>query len=175
MGGSSCTNVCLHHRGSAEDYNDWNIPGWNANDVLPYFKASQKDVTGRDPEFHGKDGAWVMDDVKYQNPLSKRFLDVGQAAGMKFNDDFNSWKNPQNGIGRFQVSEFNGERVSGATAYLSNAMKRKNLVVRTGMMVRKINFDNSKTANGVNYDLAGGDGMEVSGCIHTIWDTQHFL
>jgi choline dehydrogenase len=165
LGGSSCTNVCLHHRGSADDYNMWNIPGWYANDVLPFFKMSQKDVTGRDAEYHGKDGVWVMDDVKYQNPLSKRFLEVGQAAGMNVNDDFNSWKTPQDGIGRFQVSEYKGERVSGATAYLSNALQRTNLVVRTGMMVRKINFDTSQTANGVNYDRVGDDCSDVSGCI----------
>lgn len=162
LGGSSSTNVCLHHRGSADDYNAWGVPGWSAREVLPYFKASQKDETGRDPEYHGKDGLWVMDEVKYQNPLSKRFLEVGDAAGLGTNDDFNSWKKPQDGVGRFQVSESHGERVSGASAYLSQAKHRKNLTVRSGVMVRKVNFDGSKTATGVTYDILGDDTMAVS-------------
>lgn len=124
--------------------------------------ALENDKTGRDPEYHGTKGVWVMDDVKYQNPLSKRFLEVGQAAGLGFNEDFNSWKKPQDGVGRFQVSEYNGERVSGATAFLDQARRRKNLTVRTGCMVRKINFDGSKTARGVTYDIIGDDSATVS-------------
>jgi choline dehydrogenase-like flavoprotein len=157
LGGSSCTNVCLHHRGSAEDYNSWNIPGWTATDVLPFFKQSQKDETGRDATFHGADGEWVMDEVRYQNPLSKLFLEVGEAAGLGTNDDFNNWSHPQDGVGRFQVSEVNGERCSGATAFLSKAAKRSNVIVRTGTMVRRIDFDETKTAKGITYDLMGDD------------------
>jgi choline dehydrogenase-like flavoprotein len=162
LGGSSCTNACLHFRGSAQDYNEWGVTGWTAADVLPVFKAGQKDETGRSSDFHGTTGTWVMDDVKYQNPLSKRFLEVGAAAGLGTNDDFNNWARPQDGVGRFTVSEYKGERCSGATAFLAGALRRKNLVVRTGAMVRRINFDNSKTANGVTYDLMGDDTCTVS-------------
>lgn len=129
--------------------------------MLPFFKSVQKDETGRSDEFHGSDGPWVMDEVRYQNPLSKRFLEVGAAAGLGTNDDFNNWSRPQDGVGRFQVSESGGERCSGATAFLKRAMRRKNLKVRTGTMVRKINFDSSKTATGVTYDLVGDDTCKV--------------
>jgi choline dehydrogenase len=153
--------LCLHHRGSAEDYNSWHIPGWSAADVLPYFKSAQKDETGRSSDFHGKDGPWVMDEVRYQNPLSKRFLEVGAAAGLGTNDDFNNWSKAQDGVGRFQVSQHNGERCSGATAFLEKALKRKNVTVRSGTMVRRINFDGSKAATGVTYDLMGDDTSTV--------------
>lgn len=157
LGGSSCTNVLLHHRGSAQDYDDWNVPGWSSADVLPVFKQSQNDKTGRSSEFHGKGGEWTMDEVRYQNPLSKKFLEIGEAAGLGKNDDFNNWSRKQDGVGRFQVSEQNGERCSGASAFLPKALRRRNLVVRTGTMVRKINFDNTKTTTGVSYDLMGDD------------------
>eukprot|EP00542_Grammatophora_oceanica_P015409 CAMPEP_0194050408 /NCGR_PEP_ID=MMETSP0009_2-20130614/35105_1 /TAXON_ID=210454 /ORGANISM="Grammatophora oceanica, Strain CCMP 410" /LENGTH=585 /DNA_ID=CAMNT_0038697023 /DNA_START=155 /DNA_END=1912 /DNA_ORIENTATION=- len=160
LGGSSCTNVCLHFRGSDEDYNEWGVPGWGANDVLPYFKRSQKDTTDRSPDYHGKDGIWVMSDVRYQNPLSKRFIQVGAAAGLGVNDDFNNWSRPQDGCGRFQVSEVDGERCSGAKAFLSRAQGRKNCVVRSNVMVKKIDFDASKTSTGVTYDLMGDDTMK---------------
>jgi choline dehydrogenase-like flavoprotein len=162
LGGSSCTNVLLCHRGAAQDYDSWNIPGWSAEDCLPYFKVTEKDMTGRNPEFHGKEGDWVVDEVRYQNPLSKRFLEIGAAVGLGTNDDFNDWSRPQDGAGRFQVSEINGERCSGANAFLAKAMRRKNCVVRTGTMARKINFDKHKTATGVSYDLVGDDTCTVS-------------
>lgn len=161
LGGSSCTNVLLHHRGSAQDYDEWGVPGWTAADVLPFFKLAQNDKTGRSKEFHGTEGEWVMDEVRYQNPLSKKFLEVGDAAGLGTNDDFNNWSQPQEGVGRFQVSEKNGQRCSGATAFLERALKRKNLTVRSGTMVRRIRFDGTKTATGVEYDLLGDDSCKV--------------
>lgn len=102
-----------------------------------------------------------MDEVRYQNPLSKLFLEVGEAAGLGTNDDFNNWSHPQDGVGRFQVSEVNGERCSGATAFLSKAAKRSNVIVRTGTMVRRIDFDETKTAKGITYDLMGDDTCTV--------------
>uniref|UniRef100_A0A7S4S4C3 Glucose-methanol-choline oxidoreductase N-terminal domain-containing protein n=2 Tax=Ditylum brightwellii TaxID=49249 RepID=A0A7S4S4C3_9STRA len=118
---------------------------------------SEGDQTGGNPEFHNKDGPWKNDDVRYQNPLSKRFLEVGANAGLGTNGDFNDWSRPQNGVGRFTVSEDNGERCSGATAFLSKAMKRRNVTVRTGAMVRRVNFDRTKTAASVTYDILGDD------------------
>ena len=168
IGGSSCTNLCLHFRGSAEDYDSWGIPGWSARDVLPFFKALQKDTTGRSEEFHGKDGEWTMSEVRYQNPLSQRFLEVGAAAGLGTNDDFNAWDRPQDGVGRFPVSQSGGERESGATAFYEKAKRRKNLVVRTGAMCRHINFDASKTATGLTYDLCGDDTCEVGTGFETL-------
>lgn len=154
--------MCLHHRGSAQDYDNWKVPGWSAVDVLPSFKSVQKDKTGRSSKFHGKEGLWVMEEVRYQNPLSKRFLEVGTAAGLGVNTDFNDWSKPQDGVGRFQVSERNGERCSGATAFLELAKKRKNVTIRTGTMVKRINFDSRKTATGITYDLMGDDTCKVS-------------
>jgi len=158
IGGSSCTFVCLHHRGSAKDYDNWEVPGWSAKDVLPYFKKSQHDNTGKcDPEFHGTGGEWVMDHVRYQNPLSEKFLEVGEKWGLGTNDNFNNWSRPQDGVGRFHVSQINGERCTGGLAFLSKAKRRKNLKVRSGTMAKHINFDDSKTATGVTYDLMGDD------------------
>lgn len=98
-----------------------------------------------------------MAEVRYQNPLSDTFLKVCEAAGLGVNVDFNDWSRPQDGVGRFQVSQLNGERCSGASAFLTKALKRKNVTVRTGCMVRRINFDRTKTAESVTYDLVGDD------------------
>lgn len=141
LGGSSCTNVLLHMRGSSADYDSWNIEGWRGEDVLPFFVAGQDDRTGRSesaPLYHGTGGEWTMDEVRYQNELSKTFLEAAEEAGIPLNDDFNDWSRPMRGAGRFPVSEKNGERVSGATAFLEPAADRPNLVVCTGANVRRL-------------------------------------
>jgi len=104
-----------------------------------------------------KNGPWKMDEVRYQNPLSKTFLKVGVAFGLGSNDDFNDWSKPQDGVGRYQVSEDGGERCSAASAFLKPCKSRKNLTVRSGTMCRQINFDQTKTAIGVTYDIVGDD------------------
>jgi choline dehydrogenase-like flavoprotein len=177
LGGSSCTNAMLHFRGSAQDFDQWKIPGWTANAVLPCFQSTQHDMTGRSPEYHGHSGEWTMDEVRYQNPLSRRFLEVAEASGLGLNTDFNDWSKPQDGVGRFQVSQQNGQRVSGASAFLTKAMQRQSmsvssstmtngitaeiLTVRAKTMVRRIHFDHSKTARSVTYDLVGDDTTRV--------------
>mmetsp|Transcript_26002 Transcript_26002/g.54149 ORF Transcript_26002/g.54149 Transcript_26002/m.54149 type:complete len:217 (-) Transcript_26002:22-672(-) len=101
LGGSSCTNVLLHHRGSKADYDEWGN-GWSGDDVLPYFLKSQDDTTGRaenSPKYHSKGGEWTMSEVRYQNPLSKKFLEVGGEL-LGNNDDFNNWDRKQQGAGR---------------------------------------------------------------------------
>ncbi|KAL7574882.1 hypothetical protein ACA910_010716 [Epithemia clementina (nom. ined.)] len=166
LGGSSSTNACLYHRGSAMDYDQWNIPGWSSADVLPIFKLIENDATtamGTSKQFHGTGGDWNLDHVRYQNPLSKRFLEVSATMGLAVNHDFNDWSRPQDGVGRFHVAQKNGERCSGATAFLHKARKRPNLIVRSGAMVRRVQFDSSlptKTAIGVVYSLVGDDSLE---------------
>lgn len=46
LGGSSCTNATLYHRGSASDYDGWNVPGWAAKDVLPFFIGCEDNHEG---------------------------------------------------------------------------------------------------------------------------------
>lgn len=146
------------------DYDQWNIPGWSSADVLSFFKAIEHvdDAVVGDlsPEFHSQGGDWVMDHVRYQNPLSKRFLEVGEAAGLGTNKDFNDWSRPQDGVGRFHVSEINGERCTGAMAFLEKARKRPNLTIRSMAMARKINFNEQKTATGVTYNIVGDDTFQ---------------
>ena len=50
----------------------------------------------------------------------------------------------------------NGRRESGATAFLEKALKRKNVTVRTGAMIRQIDFA-STSAVGVTYNIVNDD------------------
>jgi choline dehydrogenase len=152
IGGSSSANVLLYHRGDENDYRSWaKMTGdnkWAPENVLPYFKKSEDDFRG-ESKYHGTGGEFAVSDVRYQNPLSKTFLSACGENGYPSNDDFNNWSRPQEGYGRYQVSEKDGARCSAATGFLAPAMKRKNLNVVTKAVVNKVIF-NGHEAIGVD-------------------------
>jgi len=158
LGGSSCTNVLLYHRGAEADYSEWasttGNDAWSAENVLPYFKKSQDDFRG-DSKYHSTGGEFAVSDVRYQNPLSRTYLQACGEMGFTPNDDFNNWARPQLGYGRYQVNERDGTRCSAASAFLEPAKKRKNLHILTKSMVEKIIFDDSNSATGVRVTRKG--------------------
>ena len=159
LGGSSCANVLLYHRGDSNDYKDWaSMTGdneWGPENVLPYFKKSEDDFRG-ESKYHGAGGEFAVSDVRYQNPLSKTFLMACGESGFNANDDFNNWSRSQEGYGRYQVSEKDGSRCSAASGFLAPIMSRKNLNVVTRATVSRIVFAGGE-ATGVQVII---DGVE---------------
>lgn len=173
LGGSSCLNVLLYHRGTAEDYNTWasmaNSDEWNANNVLPYFKKSEDNFRGSS-EFHGVGGEYSVSQVRYENPLSKTYLEACKELNFMENNDFNDWSRSQEGVGRYDVNEKNGARCSAASGFLKPVMKRKNLKVVSSALVKKVNIQNKKTSgvdvevNGRSFQVNLKNGGEVLLC-----------
>jgi choline dehydrogenase len=154
LGGSSSINAMCYTRGVAGDYDDWaalGATGWNWERALPYFKRAERNSRGADT-LHGADGPMYVSDLRYTNPLSSAFIDAGQQAGYRRNDDFNGEN--QAGFGFYQVTQKNGARCSTAVAYLDPARSRPNLDVVTGALVRRILLENGR-AVGVAYARGG--------------------
>ena len=145
LGGSSSTNVMLYHRGSAADHDAWvdaGASGWGAKDCLPYYRKAEDYFDG-ESQYHGSGGPTSVEEVPYQNPLSKAFLKATGSLGYRPTSDFNDWSAPQEGYGRYKVTQKNGERCSTAVSYLALAKGRPNLCVRTGAHVTKLALDDS--------------------------------
>ena len=154
LGGSSSINAMCYIRGVPADYEDWaahGAAGWDWDSVLPYFRRSEGNTRGADA-LHGGDGPLCVSDLRYSNPLSRAFIEAGQQIGLPHNPDFNGPR--QLGVGLYQVTQRDGARCSAAVAYLHPAMKRPNLVVRTGAMASRITFDKGR-ANGVTCSHLG--------------------
>lgn len=154
LGGSSSINAMCYTRGVAGDYDDWaalGATGWNWERALPYFKRAERNSRGADA-LHGADGPLYVSDLRYTNPLSSAFIDAGQQAGHRRNDDFNG--EDQTGFGFYQVTQKDGARCSAAVAYLGPARSRPNLDVVTGALVRRILLENGR-AVGVAYARGG--------------------
>ncbi|CAM9137760.1 unnamed protein product, partial [Discosporangium mesarthrocarpum] len=155
LGGSSCTNVMLYHRGVEADYDGWGVEGWGAKDVLPYFTKAENNRSKGKGEYHGKGGLMEVENVRYMNPLTKMFFKACEQAGLPKNDDFNDWGHSQEGFGRFQqVAQKKGKRCSAASSYLKKAIKRENLSVETSAQLIKVLIEDGK-AVGVEYVQEG--------------------
>ncbi|NGO55601.1 GMC family oxidoreductase [Allomesorhizobium camelthorni] len=151
IGGSSSINAMVWIRGQREDYDAWAAagnPGWGYDDLLPLFKAIEHNEAGAD-EWRGVGGPLhVTDCSRSVHPLTARYLQAAQQAGLPLNPDFNGAS--QEGVGIYQISTRNGRRMSAARAFLRPAMKRKNVRVETHALATKILFEGSR-AVGVEY------------------------
>ena len=155
LGGSSSLNGLLYVRGQPQDYDRWaqmGNRGWAWDDVLPLFKRAEKNERGADP-YHGDQGPLSVSNMRIQRPITDAWVAAAQAAGYKFNPDYNGAD--QEGVGFFQLTTKNGRRCSSAVAYLNPARKRPNLQIITHAQVEKIVIKDQR-ATGVQYkDRAG--------------------
>lgn len=150
LGGSSSVNAMIYLRGQHQDYDGWAAegnPGWSFDEVLPYFLRAEDNARGASP-FHNVGGPLHVMDLTSPNPLGQRFVEAGVQAGYPHNPDFNGAS--QEGIGPYQVTQKNGERMSAAKAYLGPALARPNLRVFTGAHICRVLLEH-KRALGVEY------------------------
>ena len=156
LGGSSSINGMVYIRGHRDDYDNWarsGCTGWSYDDVLPYFRRSERNARIND-EFHGANGPLYVDDVKRRNPFASRFVEAAVQAGLPRNDDFNGAN--QEGVGFFQLTQHRGERWNAARAYLHRGDRgdkgfnggRPNLTVLTDARVLRVQLE-GRRASGV--------------------------
>lgn len=150
LGGSSSVNAMLYTRGTASDYDHWaslGNEGWAYQDILPYFKSTQRQERGA-CDFHGDEGELNVAEGRSNHPLGDTLLEACRQAGYQDNSDFNGAQ--QEGIGRYQVTQINGERCSAARAFLHPVSARDNLTIITEAQVARI-LIKYKQAQGVEY------------------------
>ncbi|MEH2251380.1 GMC family oxidoreductase [Nostoc sp.] len=150
LGGSSSINSMIYIRGNHHDYDHWQSlgnPGWSYQDVLPYFKKSENQQRGADA-YHGVDGELGVTDIQESAVASQRFVEGAVAIGYNHNPDFNGIQ--QSGAGIYQLTVKDGKRHSAAAAFLMPILKRPNLTITTGALVRRLLFEGTCTV-GVEY------------------------
>ena len=161
LGGSSSLNGLLYVRGQPQDYDRWRQmgnTGWGWDDVLPLFKRAEKNERGAD-EYHGDQGPLSVSNMRIQRPITDAWVAAAQAAGYKFNPDYNGAD--QEGVGFFQLTSRNGRRCSAAVAYLNPVKSRENLQIITHAQVEKVVIE-GKRATGVVYTDRSGKKHTVT-------------
>ena len=154
LGGSSAVNGLLYLRGTPSDYAVWRqmgAVGWSYDDLLPFFRKSQRQQRGAD-EFHGDQGALGVEDARWVNPLAEAFLDAAAEVGIPRNPDF--CRRDVVGAGYYQMTTWKGRRSSTAAAFLTPAKHRANLHIVTDALVTKIDLEAGE-ATAVRYERGG--------------------
>lgn len=154
LGGSSSVNGMIYVRGMPSDYAIWRqlgAEGWSYDDVLPYFRKSQRQQRGAD-EFHGVDGGIGVEDSRWKNPLTDAFLDAAEEVGIPRTPDF--CRRDIAGAGYYQLTTWKGRRCSTAVGYLRDARRRSNLRIETEALVTRIELE-GREATGLLYEKAG--------------------
>ncbi len=144
LGGSSAINAMIYIRGNRWDYDNWaalGCTGWAYEDVLPYFKRAEHNERGAD-DFHGADGPLNVTDQCHFNPGSQAFIEAAAQLQLPPNEDFNGPR--QEGFGLYQVTQKGGERWSAARAYVEPLRKHRNLDVRIGVIVKRLELANGR-------------------------------
>lgn len=154
LGGSSTINGMIYVRGNRHDYDRWaqlGLPGWSYDEVLPAFRRSEAHAQ-REDVYHNANGELTVCRARSSNQLHDVFTRAGGEAGHPLNDDFNGAE--QEGFGKFDFTIRNGKRWSTSHAFLRPVLKRKNLVVETRALSRRILIENGR-ATGIEFEQNG--------------------
>jgi len=161
LGGSSSINGMIYNRGLPSDFNGWaqaGNNGWGYDDVLPYFKKSERRIGKGDDHVRGRGGPIPITDNEWVTPLTEAFVSGVAATGLPRNVDYNDGS--QAGVGYMQRAIEHGRRVSAARGYLGQARGRKNLQVICNAYAERILFEGKK-AVGVAYRRSAGDRPQI--------------
>src|SRR6185437_14410898 len=129
LGGCSSINAMIYVRGNRLDYD-----GWAA--------------AGCEDQFHGAGGPLTVSESRSMHPLVDAMIEAGRQAGHEYNPDFNGAR--QEGVGRFQLTQRDGRRLSTSDAFLHPVRQRPNLTVITHAYATRLLFDDRR-ACGVEY------------------------
>lgn len=157
IGGGSSVNAMVYTRGNALDYDEWRqlgCEGWSYDDVLPYFRKSERNDTHNN-RYHGQDGVLGVSQPRATLPICDAFFEGAASLGIPRNPDLTG--EVQDGVGFYQVTQWNGRRSSAAMAFLKPALSRPNLTVRYNAQVLRLAVDKGR-ATGV---VLAQDGRET--------------
>ncbi len=158
IGGGSSINAQIYTRGNARDYDAWEkqegLAGWGYRDVLPYFKRAENNQRYAN-DFHGDQGPLGVSNPIAPLPICEAYFRAGQEMGIPFNPDFNGVA--QEGVGYYQLTQKDARRSSASVAYLRPIRERKNLTVRTDVLVTRIVIDKGRAVGVEIVDRPGGE------------------
>jgi choline dehydrogenase len=159
FGGSSSLNGLVYNRGQAADFDHWaqlGNTGWGYEDVLPYFRRSERRTGPGDARYHGRDGNITISDPNWPHPLCEAFIEAVASTGVPRNPDYNGAT--QAGVGYFQRMIHGRFRVSAAVGFLHPALKRPNVQIRAHVQACDLLIENGKVV-GVWY-FRGGNPLD---------------
>jgi choline dehydrogenase-like flavoprotein len=152
-GGSSAINAMTFIRGHQFCFDRWERagnPGWGYESLLPYFKKSERNEMGETP-YRGGDGPLAVSLCTDPHAGHRAFLAAVAQQQFKVDAryDFNQ-PTPVNVAGYYQKNILDGKRHSVADAFLTPALSRPNLEVRSQCQATRLLIEGTR-ATGIEY------------------------
>ncbi|WP_184101668.1 GMC family oxidoreductase [Sphingopyxis panaciterrulae] len=154
LGGCSSINGLMYSRGHPGDYDQWaqmGASGWSFDDVLPYFRRSERNWRGETAR-HGGSGPLAVTRADRSDPLTSALHAAAHSKGHRVVEDFET--DGPDGFALPDLTIDRGRRASAAHAFLHPVRRRPNLTIRTGAQATRILFEGDR-ASGVEYRYAG--------------------
>jgi choline dehydrogenase len=158
LGGSSSINGMVYVRGQPRDYEDLaalTSEDWNWKHMAAAFKAIEDHNLAPTPS-RGKGGPLKVTTYPGdggEETLMKAAIAAGEALGLGYQEDINE-PDHQAKICHTVRTIHRGRRQSAAVAFLRPAEKRRNLVIRTGVLADRVIFEGMR-AVAVECQVAG--------------------
>ncbi|XVQ09377.1 GMC family oxidoreductase [Spirillospora sp. CA-255316] len=139
VGGTGSINGSTHVRAHRLDYDDWvakGAVGWGYDDLLPYFRRSERNWRGSSDQ-HGDSGPVNVIAPTRRGAFGRRLDNAARTLGIAFPDDAQA--GDPTGAGPSEVAIWRSRRHSTAAAYLRPVLKhRPNLALLTGVTVGSV-------------------------------------
>ncbi|KAK4654209.1 hypothetical protein QC762_000340 [Podospora pseudocomata] len=157
LGGGSSINLMMYTRAQRSDFDGWGVPGWSADEMLPYLKKLETYHGVDHNGTHGHDGpinvsTGTFTSTRFQN----EFLSVVEETGWPTSDDLQNLDS-SNGIGAQPALRYvspDGARQDTANRYLHPRLQsgtNPNLHVLLETSVIRVLFDDNKRVRAVEF------------------------
>ena len=156
MGGSASINIGSWSRGTAANYNSWNLEGWDWENVLKWYLKIEDSDRGAS-EFRGAGGPMKLETTPEGTYMTQVFKQACIEVGLGTTDDLNASDNE--GFDVWQCIFRNGRRHNTINNYLDDARLRSNLIIQTEAFVAKVIIEKG-VAVGIEY-FQGGETKTV--------------
>ncbi|WP_374680437.1 GMC family oxidoreductase [Hydrocarboniphaga effusa] len=154
LGGSSSVNGMMYSRGHPLDYEKWvrlGATGWSYEEVLPFFKRSERNWRG-ESRWHGGSGEMPVSAMSRDDALTQALESTARKLGYAVSEDFEG--ETTEGFGLPDLTIGGGRRASASTAFLAPAKRRANLSVLTSAHACRLVIERNR-AVAVEYIHAG--------------------
>lgn len=145
VGGTGSINGSTHVRAHRLDYDDWvtqGAVGWGYDDLLPYFRRSERSWHGPSDQ-HGGSGPVTVTGPTRRGAFGQRLDNAARNLGIAFPDDTQA--GDPTGAGPNEMAIRRGRRHSTAAAYLRPVLRRRpNLTLLSGVTVGSVVLEDGR-------------------------------
>ncbi|KAG0696772.1 GMC oxidoreductase-domain-containing protein [Suillus ampliporus] len=168
VGGGSSVNFMVYTRAPASDFDDWEVDGWESENLIPLMKKLETYEVQPDRPTHGYNGPIKVSSGGRKLGVWEEFVHVGTTYHKRpYADDTDDLEtcNTYSPWAKF-IDGTTGRRSDAAHHYVYNQAHNPNLQLWTGKRVKRIIFED-KRAVGVEFtsDTVSFPGTDQSSSI----------